>query len=366
MDFQLAALLAGVTAVGLCAEPPDTVDFKFDFAARMNALHVPGVSVAIIDGYRIVWAKGYGPGITPETRFQAASISKPVAAMAALKLVEQGKLSLDEDVNAKLKSWKVPGNQFTQQEKVTLRRLLSHSAGLTVHGFAGYDISAPLPTLPQILDGVKPANSAAVRVDIKPGTESRYSGGGLTVMQLLMMDVTGTQFPELMESTVLSKVGMRHSTYLQPLPDAWKKEAAIAHDQNGKPIHGDWHVYPEMAAAGLWTTPSDLAQFAIELQLSKQGKANHVLSREMTNQMLTRQIADVGLGIMLIGHGEAELFEHGGSNEGFKCLLVATMNTGQGVVIMTNGDQGGKLADEVQKAVAAEFHWPTLTPNPPK
>jgi CubicO group peptidase (beta-lactamase class C family) len=352
MTLRLA--LAALVTTGVCAEPLE----KFDFAGRMGALHVPGVSVAIIDGYRIVWAHGYGEGITPETRFQAASISKPVAAMAALKLVEEGKLSLDEDVNAKLKSWKVPENQFTQQEKVTLRRLLSHSAGLTVHGFAGYDVSDKLPTLVQILDGVKPANSAAVRVDIKPGTESRYSGGGLTVMQLLMMDVTGTQFPQLMQSMVLSKIGMRQSTYQQPLPEAWKPYAAIGHDQNGAKLHGDWHIYPEMAAAGLWTTPSDLAQFAIELQLSKQGKANHVLSREMTNQMLTRQISDAGLGIMLAGKGEAEQFNHGGSNEGFKCLLVATMNTGQGVAIMTNGDQGGKLANEIRDAVAAEYHWP--------
>jgi CubicO group peptidase (beta-lactamase class C family) len=354
MSFRLLPLLAGLVAAGVCAEPLQ----KFDFAGRMGALHVPGVSVAVIDGYRIVWARGFGAGISPETRFQAASISKPVAAMAALKLVELGKLSLDEDVNAKLKSWKVPENEFAQREKVTLRRLLSHSAGLTVHGFAGYDVSDNLPTLVQVLDGLPPANSAAVRVDIKPGTESRYSGGGLTIMQLLMMDVTGTQFPQLMETTVLSKVGMLHSTYQQPLPETWKPSAAIGHDQQGKEIHGGWHIYPEMAAAGLWTTPSDLAQFAIELQLSKQGKANHVLSRETTNQMLTRQISDVGLGMMLTGKGESEQFDHGGSNEGFKCLLAATMNTGQGVVIMTNGDQGGRLSNEIRDAVAAEYHWP--------
>jgi CubicO group peptidase (beta-lactamase class C family) len=354
MTLRLLALLAGMSAAGFCAEPLE----KFDFAGRMAALNVPGVSVTIIDGYRIVWTHGFGPGITPETRFQAASISKPVAAMAALKLVEEGKLSLDENVNAKLKSWKVPENQFTQQEKVTLRRLLSHSAGLTVHGFAGYAGSDTIPNLIQVLDGIKPANSEAVRVDIKPGTESRYSGGGLTVMQLLMMDVTGTPFPQLMDSMVLSKVGMNESTYRQPLPDAWKGYAAHGHDSKGAEIRGGWHIYPEMAAAGLWTTPSDLARFAIELQLSKQGKANHVLSRDMANQMLSRQISDVGLGIMLTGKGEGEQFSHGGSNAGFQCLLMATMNTGQGVAIMTNGDQGGKLANEIRNAVAAEYRWP--------
>jgi CubicO group peptidase (beta-lactamase class C family) len=325
---------------------------NFDFAGCMKALNVPGVSVAIIDDYKIIWT--HAEGATPETRFQAASISKPVAAMAALRLVEEGKLSLDEDVNLKLKSWKVPDNEFTRDEKVTLRRLLSHSAGLTVHGFPGYDVDDKLPTAPQILDGLKPANTAAVRVDLKPGTKSRYSGGGITVMQLMMTDVTGRPFPELMQALVLSKIGMRNSTYQQPLPDALAANAAIGHRSNGEAIHGRWHIYPEMAAAGLWTTPEDLAKFAIELQLSKTGKANHVLSREMTNQMLTRQIEDVGLGIML--NGETG-FSHGGSNAGFQCLLAA-LTTGQGVVIMTNGDQGGKLANEIRDAVAAEYQWP--------
>src|SRR6266851_5244466 len=258
MNRRLLVLLSGA-AVCLAAEPLE----KFDFAGRMAALHVPGASVAIIDGYRIVWAHGYGVmefgssnQVTPDTRFQAASISKPVAALAALKLVEEGKLSLDEDVNRKLKSWKVPENEFTREEKVTLRRLLSHSAGLTVHGFPGYDVDEKLPAVPQILDGMKPANTAAVRVDITPGTKSRYSGGGITVMQLLMTDVTGRTFPELMQALVLARIGMQHSTYQQPLPDESAESAATGHRENGDKIHGRWHIYPEMAAAGLWTTPT--------------------------------------------------------------------------------------------------------------
>ncbi len=359
MNRRLLVLLCASATLCPAAEPLE----NFDFSARMRALHIPGASVAIVDGYRVVWARGFGvmeagstAQGTPETRFQAASISKAVAAMAALKLVEEGKLTLDEDVNYRLKSWKVPQNEFTREEKVTLRRLLSHSAGLTVHGFPGYDTDDKLPSVPQILDGVKPANTAAVRVDIKPGTQSRYSGGGITVMQILMIDVTGRPFPEVMQALVLSRIGMQHSTYQQPLPQDLSAAAASGHRQNGDKIHGRWHVYPEMAAAGLWTTPSDLAKFAIELQLSAEGRANHVLTREMTSQMLTRQISDVGLGIMLNGK---EGFSHGGSNEGFKCLLAATRN-GQGVVIMTNGDEGARFANEIRDAVAAEYHWPSL------
>ena len=205
-------------------------------AARMADLKVPGVSVAVINGGTIEWARGYGVAetgsatpVTPRTLFQAASISKPVAALGALRLVERGQLSLDQDVNERLTSWKVPENEFTKQEKVTLRRLLSHSAGLTVHGFPGYAADAPVPSLIQVLDGVKPANTAAIRADILPGSVWRYSGGGFTVMQQLVIDVTGRPFPALLADLVLVPVGMTDSTYEQPLPESRRAAAASGH-----------------------------------------------------------------------------------------------------------------------------------------
>ncbi|HUQ90745.1 MAG TPA: serine hydrolase domain-containing protein [Bryobacteraceae bacterium] len=224
-----------------------------NIAGRMRALHVPGVSIAVMEGGKIAWTAGYGDKVNPQTLFQAASISKPVAAMAALLMAQNGNFTLDEDVNAKLKTWKVPDG------KVTLRMLLSHSAGMTVHGFPGYEVDAPLPTLLQILDGGKPSNSAPVRVDIEPGSKWRYSGGGFTVVQQLMMDRMGWAFPEILQRMVLGRIGMRRSTYEQPLPEGMRENAATGHDRNGNPIKGRWHVYPEMAAAGLWTTPTDLA-----------------------------------------------------------------------------------------------------------
>ncbi len=181
----------------------------------MDAFKVPGLSVAVIDNYKIVWAKGFGvtaPGgqapVTSRTLFQAGSISKPVAAAGALWLVERGKLSLDEDVNQKLKTWKVPENEFTATQKVTLRRLMSHSGGLTVHGFPGYAVGEPVPTLVEIFNGEKPANTPAIRVDFIPGTKMRYSGGGVTIEQQLVMDVTGQPFPQFMRETVLDQAGM--------------------------------------------------------------------------------------------------------------------------------------------------------------
>jgi len=275
--------------------------------------------------------------------------------------VEHGKLSLDEDVNQKLKSWKVPENEFTKTEKVTLRRLLSHTGGLTVHGFPGYDLDAPVPTLVQIFNGEKPANSASIRVDFAPGTRWRYSGGGVTIEQQLVMDVTGEAFPEFMKETVLEKIGMNNSSYSQPLPADWAARTAGG-ITSGKPVHGRWHIYPEMAAAGLWTTPTDLAKFAIEIALSEQGKANHVLSERMTNEMLTPVMNDVGLGFFLDKNNPGQ-FAHDGDDQGFQASLTMNAKSGKGVAIMANSDYGNAAASMLVRSVAKEYRW-NYNPGP--
>jgi CubicO group peptidase (beta-lactamase class C family) len=335
----------------------------------MAALKTPGVSVAVINGGVIEWAKGYGvvetganTPVTPRTVFQAASLSKPVAALAALRLVEQGKLALDQDVNARLTSWKVPENEFTKDEKVTLRRLLSHSAGLTVSGFPGYSAGAPVPALVQILDGQKPANTAAIRADVVPGTIWRYSGGGYTVMQQLLMDVTGRPFPPLLADLVLQPIGMKDSTYEQPLPEARRAAASSGHLTDGGLLPGRYHTYPEMAAAGLWATPTDLARFLIEIQQALQGRSK-ILTPGMARQMVTDQKGSSGLGLGLAGSGPWATFGHGGSNAGFKCQMTAFVEGGRGAVIMTSGDRGGRLAGEILRAVAVEYEWPSLRPR---
>jgi len=335
---------------------------------RMAALHVPGVSIAVINGDAIEWAKGYGvleagttTPVTPETLFQAASISKSVAALGAMRLVERGDLALDEDVNLGLKSWKVPENEFTKTEKVTLRRLLSHTAGLTVHGFGGYPAEASLPSVVQVLDGEKPANSAPVRVDVVPGKINRYSGGGFTVMQLLMSETSGKAFPSLLSKLVLEPVGMTRSTYEQPLPAGRRGEAATAHHSNGKPVPGLFHTYPEMAAAGLWTTPTDLARFLLEIRKALAGHSE-VISVETARMMTTPVKPGYGLGLSLERLGPAATFGHGGSNEGFKCLMTAFFAEGRGAVVMTNGDLGGGLCREILRSIAREYQWPAYGP----
>ncbi len=335
---------------------------------RMAALHVPGVSIAVIHEGKLEWARGFGvskiggPEVTPNTLFQAASISKPVTAMGVLHWVQMGKLELDVDVNRSLKSWRIPSNSFTDQKPVTLRELLSHTAGMTVHGFPGYAGGVPLPTLGQILDGLPPANTPAIRVDVVPGTIWRYSGGGFVVAQQLLEDVTGEPFARVMQEAVLRPIGMSHSSFEQPLPPSRLAKAAIPYGGAGTPIKGGPHVYPEMAPAGLWTTPSDLARFALEIQRSLRGQSNRVLSVPMTQQMLTRGLNDWGLGLRIVGGKQHPAFEHSGANAGYQCELTA-YNAGDGAVVMTNGDNGIQLAEDLRRTIAHEYGWPDFQPK---
>ena len=336
---------------------------------RLRQHKVPGASVAVIRDFKVEWARGYGvrdagtrEPVTERTLFQAGSISKPVAAMTILKKVEQGRLSLDEDVNARLVSWKLPGNEFTAKRKVTLAHLLSHTAGLTVHGFPGYAAGEPLPTVPQVLDGAPPANTAPVRVDLEPGTRFRYSGGGTTVAQLLLTDAERRPFPDIARETVLAPLGMTDSGYEQPLPAARARRAATGHLADGRAVEGKFHVYPEMAAAGLWTTPTDLAKFGIEVQLSLQGRSNRVLSKASAERMVTPFVSnDVGLGFFIQKRGQQIYFGHDGADEGFRAQLLLHREKGYGAVVMVNSNNG-QIIGEIFRAIAREYGWDEYLP----
>lgn len=339
-------------------------------AERMKFYKVPGLSVAVIKDFKLDWARAYGlkdtgtnEPVTTETLFQAGSISKSVNAAVAMKKVEQGRLSLDEPINNKLTTWKLPENEFTAKKKVTLRALLSHTAGTTVHGFPGYAIDEKVPTLPEILDGAKPANTAAVRVDFEPGSKFRYSGGGTTITQLALMDVEKKPYPDIAKETVLGPLNMTNSTYSQPLPADWRKKAATGYRASGAEVEGKIHIYPEMAAAGLWTTPTDLAKFGIEMQLSLAGRSNKVLSKQSVDAMTTGVLDDVGLGFFIEKHGNALYFGHGGADEGFRAELVLSRDKGYGVAVMVNSDNG-QILREVIRSVAVEYGWEEFLPKP--
>jgi CubicO group peptidase (beta-lactamase class C family) len=334
-------------------------------AERMALLGVPGVSIAVNHNGALAWAHGYGvreaggtAPITEHALFQACSNSKPTTAVAVMRLAQEGTLDLDEDVNAHLTSWKVPDNG-SWQPRVTLRHLLSHTAGTTVHGFPGYRRDGPVPTLRQVLEGEAPANTPAIRMNAIPGTHFRYSSGGTSIVQQLLIDVTGLPFPQLMRDLVLEPLGMADSTYEQPLPERRWADAATGHRTDGGPVMGQLHVYPEMAAAGLWTTPADLAWLLVEVQRVRTGGAGRLLTHASVDTMLTLQFGGpVGIGFFVASAGAALRFGHGDDNEGFKCLATTFAEQGTGAVVMTNGDMGWQICKEIEAAIARMYGWP--------
>lgn len=336
----------------------------YSLEERMRHYKVEAVSVAVIRDFRVLWTEARGfadreakEPATTRTLFQAGSISKPVAAAGVLREVEAGKLLLDRDVNEYLKSWKLPENEFTAKQKVTLERILSHSAGLTVHGFPGYAAGGPVPTVPQLLDGVPPANTAAVRVEFEPGTKWQYSGGGYTIAQLVMTDTLQKSFPELMRELVLAPAGMAHSTYEQPLPPEKLGLAAVGYRSNGSLLPGKRHTYPEMAAAGLWTTSEDLARFAIAIGRALRGDPSSFLSKQKAARMTTPFSGDAGLGLFLQKHGGETYFGHDGSDEGFQAVLLMHREKGYGAAVMANSDNGISLANEIVEGIAHKQGW---------
>jgi CubicO group peptidase (beta-lactamase class C family) len=335
----------------------------------MAKLHTPGVSIAVIKDFKVQWAKGYGVAdlrtgrlVEVDTLFQAASISKPVTAMAAMKFVQDGRFSLDDDVNKFLKSWHVPESELTREQPVTPRSLFSHTSGADDgFGFPGYPPGAPLPTLVQVLNGEKPSNVGPVKFVRPPYQGYKYSGGGIVIMQMALTELLGKPFAEMMESTILGPLGMSNSTYQQPLPEAWQGRAAHAYDDEGKAMDAPWHVYPEQAAAGLWTTPTDLAKVAIEMQRALQGPSGTVLKEATAREMIAPTGAGpFGIGFQIEQKGQGWYFSHSGGNWGFQCRLLAHVRKGYGVVVMTNSGNGVKVVDEVESRVAAAYGWDTL------
>jgi CubicO group peptidase (beta-lactamase class C family) len=338
---------------------------KMRIADRMHYHQVPAVSIAVVNNGQIEWARAYGVKVagsteraTPSTIFQAASISKAVSAMAALQLVEKGKLQLDGDVNNQLKSWKLPDNAFTKRQKVSLRQLLNHSGGVNVHGFYGYAMTQSVPGLVAVLNGDAPANSSPVRVNSTPGTQWSYSGGGYSIIQLMMMEASGQNFQQLMQHSIFSPLDMQHSLFVPSLPKEEHNNAAAGHYRSGSAIQGLWHQYPELAAAGLWTTATDLAKIIIEVQKSEAGTSDKILSSPMTKTMLTRGLGETGLGFFVEQQQDRTSFSHSGGNEGFRTLLFGYTKTGQGAVVLTNSDNGSVLIQEIFASIAAEYNWP--------
>ncbi|HMH22538.1 MAG TPA: serine hydrolase [Puia sp.] len=334
---------------------------------RMAYFHNHGLSIAVIKNYQIVWAKGYGWAdtglkmpVTVQTLFQAASISKSLNGVGVLKLVQEKKLDLYTDINGYLRSWKFPYDSLSKGKKITVANLLSHTGGLTVHGFAGYEQDKEQPVIGEILDGKKPANSAAIRSMYEPGLRSEYSGGGITISQLIVMDLTHRAYADYMKKEVLEPLGMTGSTYAQPPTGVKPGLLATAYDGRGKEIAGKYHIYPEQAAAGLWTNPTDLAKYIIETQLAYEGRSAKVLDRQMTTLRLTPYLdRSAALGVFIDNLDSTRYFQHGGANEGFRCQYFGSLENGNGVVVMVNSDNG-EIMQELINSVAKVYGFKGL------
>lgn len=342
---------------------------RFELRERMAHYRVPGVSLAVITGSRVEWARGYGvleagtsEPVARETLFQAASLSKPVAALAVLREAHRGTLPLDAPVNRLLRTWKLPDTPHTVGRPVTVRHLLSHTGGIGVHGFPGYAPSESLPLLRDVLDGSALSNTPAIRSVQPPGEGFRYSGGGYQILQQLLEDVTGRPFPELVRERVLDPLGMEQSRFEHPLGPAHAPRAARGHDATGRRLPGGWNVYPELAAAGLWTTAGDLARFVAGLQAALHRTTGASLPEALAREMVTPVGGPAGLGLFVEGEGAERRFRHGGSNQGYRCALVGYVQGGHGAVVMTNGDGGEALGREILYGIAAVYGWPGFLP----
>jgi CubicO group peptidase (beta-lactamase class C family) len=372
-ETRIQRVLAGLyTRRSIDETPAET----WALAERMASHRVPAVSVAVIHDGRIEWARAYGrtgpsgaQAATPETLFQAASISKPLTAFAVLRAADRGLLSIDSPANRYLRTWHLPDSPQGRSESVTVALLMGHMSGLDVASSPGYSQSSALPTLTQILDGVAPATSPPIRIVSPPGSKWMYSGGGYDVLQQILTDVFGRSFPDLMTDLVLAPTGMTHSTFEQPLDVSLQPNAAVGYREDGRTVAGGWRVYPELAAAGLWTTASDLARFAMAVQSAANRRPGALLSSSSAAALTVPRFGGSpryggsSLGLIIRHNAGQSWFTFNGGNAGYRAVMYAYLNAGEGAVVMTNSDAGMALADEVINSIAREYNWPAFVPE---
>lgn|SRR5690606_18665934 len=337
---------------------------RWSLTERMEYYKTPAVSIAVIQDSKILWSKAYGWAdktknlkATTKTRFQAASMSKPINALAFVRLAEQGKVDLFSDINAYLRTWKFPYDTISQGKIIHVANLLSHTAGLSVHGFRGYHIQDTLPTLIEVIEGKKPANSAPIKALRAPSEKFEYSGGGTTISQLVLQEIVGEPYSQFMERYILTPLHMCNSSYRHTWSEEEGSPFAVAH-VHGTPVDGQYRLYPEQAAAGLWTTPEDLARYVIELQNALNKKTTKLISHASAILKLTPyQNPTVGLGDFVIDKEGQKYFTHGGINEGFVGQYVGSFDGKYGAVVMTNGGDFD-LVNEILNSIAITYKWP--------
>ena len=341
-------------------------DRTFSLQERMKYYEVPGLSIAVIKDNKIEWAKSYGlklknstDSVSLSTKFQAASLSKPLTAIVALKMVDKKKIQLDSSVNSQLTTWKIPENDFTTDISITPRHLILHTSGLNVPAYPGYEKDSEIPELIELLNGVGNSNTEPTKVLVKPNTEWRYSGAGYSVLQLLMIEKSELSFPKLMQNELFKPLNITNSSFEQES----LHDIAFAHLENGNVVEKGYHIYPEMAAAGLWTTPVDYAKVICELQKSYRGESNLILNQKSAQYALSKHWGGMGLGFILRNNGDSTALAYSGGNHGYICDIYSYLHNGSGVVIMTNSNNGAPLIEEIYRSLSKEYKWADWRPD---
>lgn len=324
-----------------------------DFRKELQNYGADSLSLAVVKNYQIAGNEAVGTDITTRTRFQAASISKMVFTLAVLRLVSEGKISLDDDVNRYLGDTPLT-DRGGKTVSVNVRQILSHTAGIGVHGFDGYPAGSVLPTTSQIIAGGPPCNSKKVCCEYTPDEHWVYSGGGFMALQKCTENITETDFADFMENYVLSPIGMEDSTFRQDADE----NLAKGYTENAKPVTGGHMLMPEQAAAGLWTTANDMARFGIHIQNILRGK-NGLIPQKLAGLMISPQHGDVfdmegtkcrtGLGCYLKNIGGKEYFGHSGGNIGFVSLVNFSADGRDGCCILINSDGAVPLLLKIQR-----------------
>lgn len=328
---------------------------------RMAHYGVPGVAVGVIEDGNLVFAQGYGvlqqgsdQPVTADTVFSVGSVSKVATALMTLHLVETDLIDLDDDITHAVAGWSPSSDNPYSDAALTPRMVLSHTGGLNLHGFADFMPGEDLPTALETLNGEAPASHPALDIQALPGSRYRYSGGGYTLLQEFIAQQAEDEFASVAETALFGPLDLSRSSFANPLPED-HGNIAKAHDREGAPtaLPRGYEAMPEMAASGLWTSARDLGTLVAEMIQAYRGESAY-LSQDMALAMMTRVApSEHGLGPRIMGH----VFHHGGANNSYRAWIEGDLQTGNGLVVLTNASNGMDLAIEIRNAMNDAMDW---------
>ena len=335
---------------------PQTID------ARLAAHKIPGFSIAVIRKGELVWTQAWGNQssnggkLACDTLFQAGSLAKPVTVFAAFRMQQKNLINFDTNIEQYLSRYHLPSGAQTESNPVTFRNIFTHRSGIIAGGYEGYPNGSAIPTDVQTLSGLPPSNAPKLEILAPPNTQLRYSGAGYTVAEIALQDRFEKDFDPLMQEWLLKPFGMKQASFAQPIPPKFFPQIARGHDSQGKMIPGGWHNHPEQAAAGLWATPSDMATFLIELHRAYTHKSK-LISKASMKEFLADTQDGHSYGFRRLGEESAIFFTHNGGTRGYRAGMTINLESGDGLVYMSNSDAGANLGLEFLAAIARTEQW---------